>query len=767
MIENPTDAARRVRVRISGLVQGVGFRPFLHRRATALGLSGWAMNTTEGVAVEVEGRPDRIEALLDAIRRSPPPGAVVTAVEVTEAATRAESGFVIRASEAHGARTARIPIDLAPCAQCLAELFGPADRRWRYPFINCTACGPRFSLIEDMPYDRPRTAMRGFAMCALCLAEYEDPASRRFHAVPNACPICGPRLRLLDAEGVLIALEDPALRRAGEALAGGAIVAVKGVGGFHLFADARSDVAVKRLRERKRRPAKPFAVMFPSLDGVQSACRLDADEAALLWGPERPIVLVKRGEAPIANAVAPGNPLIGAMLPYSPLHHLLMADLGFPVIATSGNLSDEPIAIDEAAALARLGAVADLFLTHDRPIVRPVEDSVVRVVCGRPLMIRRSRGYAPSPIAFDGLAPGIAGVGGHLKTTVAVTTGEGVVVWPHIGDLETLEARESHARAVDDMARLGDVQLRVLACDQHPDYASRHLAEGRSEPCRGVQHHVAHVAACLADNGVRPPALGVAWDGAGYGPDETLWGGEFLQLSPNGWRRAAHLRRFRLPGGTAAMREPRRSALGLLFQLYGERVLEMEDLAPVASFTKAERRTLGAMLARNVNAPETSSVGRLFDAVAALAGLRQVASYEGEAACALEWAAAQRSREAYAFPLLAADDEILTIDWAPALEAILADVRSGAEAGDISAALHAGLTASIVAVAERVGEPRVALTGGCFQNARLAEGAVSALRSAGFEPLWHRQVPPNDGGLALGQAVWAAWTHGREASACV
>ncbi len=762
-----TAAARRLRVRVFGLVQGVGFRPFAHRRAIALGLAGWVMNTPQGVAIEVEGPSDELAAFLDAIRNGPPAGALVTAVDVVEAAPSGQPGFAILASEAGGARQARIPVDLAPCADCLAELADPAGRRWRYPFINCTACGPRFSLIEDMPYDRARTSMRGFAMCADCRAEYEDPSSRRFHAEPNACPACGPRLALLDAHGAVIASEDAAFKLAAAALAGGSVVAVKGVGGFHLACDARSGAAVARLRERKRRPGKPFAVMFPSLEALRGHCRPTVEEEALLTGRERPIVLVRRRGEGLAAAVAPRNPLIGALLPYSPLHVLLMAELGFPVVATSGNVSDEPIATDEADAVERLGAVADLFLTHDRPIVRPVEDSVVRIVGGRPLMLRRARGFAPGPISAEGLAAGVMAVGGHLKTTVAMTTDDGVVLWPHIGDLETIGARAAHARAAADIGRLCAVRPRRVACDAHPDYATRRQAE-RGAPRVEVQHHLAHVAACLAENGAGPPALGVAWDGAGLGADGTLWGGEFLRLGPDGWRRVAHMRPFPLPGGAAAIREPRRAAIGLLFAAFGEAALSMDGLAPVASFTPAQRRTLGAMLARGVNTPVTSSAGRLFDAVAALTGLRQHAEYEGQAACELEWSAdGWPARRPYEIPIAPGPDaQDLRLDWRPALEAILADIRAGAQPGAVSSALHAGLAAAIVAVAERVGEPRVALTGGCFQNARLAEAAVAGLRSAGFEPLWHQHVPPGDGGLALGQAVWAAWTMAEETATC-
>lgn len=765
-----TPVRARLMIRVCGAVQGVGFRPFVHRQAAGLGLAGWVANTSEGVIIEAEGEPGRLKSLLDLIVRSPPPHAAITTMEVSETRPLGETTFVIRPSTLAGARTAQVMPDLATCDACLAELLDPSDRRYLYPFINCTQCGPRFSIIEDFPYDRARTSMRGFGMCAACQAEYEDPTSRRFHAEPNACPDCGPRLALWDRTGGVLAQDHEALALAAAAIGQGQIAAVKGIGGFHLLVDARSDTAVQRLRALKRRPDKPFAVMFPTFDDLLESCQASPEERSLLTAPERPIVLLRRSGEAVADAVAPGNSLLGAILPYSPLHHLLLNALGFPVVATSGNLSEEPIAIDEHDALERLEGIADLFLVHDRPIVRPAEDSVMRVVCARPLMLRRARGYAPVPIVVEGMSAGVLAVGGHLKTTVALSRDDGVVLWPHIGDLETVEGRAAHTRAAEDIVRLHAVRPNLIAHDLHPDYASSQAMQDFAAPVLPVQHHLAHVVACMADNGVAPPVLGVAWDGAGYGPDDTLWGGEFLRVTRDGWRRVAHLRPFHLPGGAAAVREPRRTALGLLYAAFGDDALAMDDLAPVAAFTVAERRTLGAMLAGGVNAPVCSSVGRLFDAVAALAGLRQRTSFEGQAASELETAAGDRVGDrGYDFPIGGSigDDGGLILDWGPALAALLADLRTGAAPGEISLALHNGLAAAIVDVASRVGERRVALTGGCFQNARLTKATAEALHEAGFEPLWHRRVPPNDGGLALGQAVWAAWAEGRGEQPCV
>lgn len=755
-------ARTRVRILVRGAVQGVGFRPFVHRRATALRLAGWVSNSGEGVTVEAEGHADALSALVATIRQSPPPNAKVTAVEIREIEPVGEAIFAIRPSKTADVRTAHVLPDIATCPDCLAELFDSSDRRYRYPFINCTECGPRYSIIEDMPYDRERTTMRRFPMCSACQAEYEDPTKRRFHAEPNACPDCGPRLALWDAAGATLACDHQALRGAADALRRGQIVALKGIGGFHLLADARDNAAVRRLRARKRRAEKPFAVMFPSLAGLKANCRVGPTEEVLLTGPARPIVLLRRSGQPVAQAVAPGNPWLGALLPYAPVHHLLMRELGFPIVATSGNISDEPIVTDETEALGRLATIADMFLVHDRPIVRPLDDSVVRVVCGREFVLRRARGYAPTTIAGEGMPPGILALGGHLKTTIALTSASGVVMSQHIGDLETTAARDAHLRAIGDAARLHAIRPRLVVRDLHPDYASSRAAEALDLPVIAIQHHVAHIAACMAEHGIQPPVLGVAWDGAGYGSDGTIWGGEFLLVTEAAWRRVAHLRPFRLPGGDAAAREPRRAAFGLLYEAFGEAAFDMTDLPPIAALSDTEREVLHTILARGINAPLATSAGRLFDAFSAVCGLRQRASYEGQAAAELEWIAEDNaSGRRYEFSVREPmrRDAPLIVDWQPALEAAIGDLRASARVGAVSEGLHSGLAAAITEVASRIGQRRVILSGGCFQNARLTEAAVAVLRDAACEPIWHQRVPPNDGGLALGQAVWAAWTE--------
>jgi hydrogenase maturation protein HypF len=764
-----TDPLTRERVTLRGAVQGVGFRPFVYREARSLGLAGWVANTPNGVTLEIEGPPTDIAAFKHHLQSRLPPNAAVTELASEPLAARHEGGFEIRDSIVAGQRAARVLPDLATCDDCLRELFDTADRRHRYPFINCTHCGPRFSIIDELPYDRARTTMRRFPMCAACRAEYRNPDDRRFHAEPIACPACGPQLALWDRHGRELARRENALGGAVAALRHGAIVAVKGLGGFHLMVDARDDSAVQRLRARKRRPDKPFAVMFPSLADLERACVLTDDERSLLCSVERPIVLTRRRAEAVAASVAPCNPDLGALLPYAPLHHVLMADFGARAVATSGNLSDEPIVTDEAKAVTRLAGIADLFLVHDRPIVRPVDDSVVQMVAGRPQVLRRARGYAPAPVVAGDAPAGILALGGHLKTTVALTGTSGTMLSPHIGDLDTGEARDCHARACHDIARLHGTALRTVVRDLHPDYHTSRTAELFGVRIVAVQHHLAHVAALIGEHALAPPVLGVAFDGTGYGADGTVWGGEFLLVTADGWRRVASLRPFRLPGGEAAVREPRRSAVGLLAATFGDAVLSLTDLAPIAEFSAAERAMLLAMVTRGLNAPLTSSAGRLFDAVAAILGLCQRASYEGQAAAELEWTIGDcRDASPYAFDLRAGRGNApLLVDWEAAVRAMLEDFAAGTPTGRIAARFHAGLAAAIAAVATRIGVPQVGLTGGCFQNRRLTEATVAALQDAGLAPYWHERVPPNDGGLAFGQAMWAASVIERGETPCV
>ena len=743
-------------ITINGAVQGVGFRPFIYRLALTCGVHGWVINAAQGVQIEAEGESEQLDAFLNGIGNGKPAHATIRDLRVQLIPPVGDSAFEIRSSATAGVKTVDILPDLATCPDCLRELLDPNDRRYRYPFINCTHCGTRYSIIEALPYDRINTTMRRFPMCDTCRAEYENPLDRRFHAQPNACPDCGPHLEVWSGTGTVLEQRDDALLHACEAIRAGRIVALKGLGGFQLIVDGRNEDAVARLRQRKDREAKPFALMMPTLRMAREWCEVSDLEADLLASAAAPIVLLRSKGGEAAANVAPGNPYLGVMLPYTPLHHLLMCELRFPIVATSGNRSGEPICIDEREALVRLGDIADLFLVHDRPIARHVDDSVVRVMAGLATVLRRARGYAPAPIALSADKPLIA-VGAHLKNTVAVTVGDRAIVSQHIGDLDSAETDAAFKQTADDLQRLYDLKPEAIVCDLHPDYRSSQHARESGLPVIAVQHHYAHVTACIAEHRLEAPVLGVSWDGTGYGTDGTIWGGEWFHITTDGWARAAHLRQFRLPGGDLAVREPRRSALGVLYELYRD---FPPDLAPVQSFTPAELKLIKTALAKGINAPLTSSMGRLFDAVAALLGLYPRVSFEGQAAMALEFAAdGTNSEECYPYAIT----DITSgkggsggmIDWTPLALAMIDDVRSNATAGSISAKFHNTLAAMVVSIAERVGTEQVVLTGGCFQNVMLLEKAVARLKNAGFRPYWHRQIPPNDGGIAIGQLAAA------------
>lgn len=746
---------------IRGAVQGVGFRPFVFRLATDLGLTGWVLNSSQGVFLEAEGPQERLEELMLRLTREAPPRAWIQSAEFSWRDPAGSTAFEIRASDDAGPKTALVLPDCATCPECLREILDPQDRRYRYPFTNCTNCGPRFSIIGQLPYDRPHTTMRGFTMCPACQAEYDDPANRRFHAQPNACPECGPQLTLLDADGTPLAAGDAALRKTVDAIRAGRIVAVKGIGGFHLMADAGNPDAVRTLRQRKNREEKPFAVMCPDLASIRTLCAVAPLEERLLTSPEAPIVLLTRrpgGHASVCADVAPGNPTLGVMLPSNPLHHLLLRDAGIPLIATSGNRSDEPICTDEQRVRQTLGHIADLFLVHDRPIARPVDDSIVRLMAGRELVLRRARGYAPLPVMLDHPVPDLLAVGAHLKSTVALSRGNAIFISQHLGDLETPEAFASFRQEAGRLEELFAGQPAAVVSDLHPDYLSSSYARSRTEPVITVQHHMAHVAACMAENGITGPALGVAWDGTGLGTDRTIWGGEWFATGAEGPRRVAHLRTFALPGGDQAAREPRRSAFGLLHEITGPTTDPMTDLAPVQCWTPTERAALAQMIGRGVNAPRTSSAGRLFDAISAIIGLRLVTTFEGQTAMELEWKADGIAGAPYPFLCHppAQEGQPIVVDWEPMISAIIADTRRGAPAATIAQRAHGTFAAMIVEVAALCGLERVVLSGGCFQNRILTEATIVRLRDRGFQPYWHQRIPPNDGGIAVGQIVIAA-----------
>ncbi len=759
-VADQTDLLLRVR----GIVQGVGYRPFVQRTATRLGVRGWVRNDAQGVLIRAVGPAAAVRSFAAALRDEAPAAARVTAVESRRpdaAAPAAGDGFVILASPPRGlAVTPSVPPDLALCPACRDELLDPRDRRHGYPFINCTQCGPRYSLIEALPYDRPRTTMRAFRMCPDCQAEYDDPFDRRFHAQPNACPRCGPRLALTGADGAVRAERAAALAAAVALLREGRILAVKGVGGYHLMVDATAEAAVVELRRRKHREEKPLAVMFRDLAAVRAVAEVPDEAARALTSPAAPIVLLaRRAEAPLAPSLAPHNPWLGALLPYTPLHVLLLRAHGGPLVATSANLSEEPLCTDVAEAHDRLAGIADAFLDHDRPIAHPVDDSVVRLSASGPVLLRRARGWAPAPLALPSVLPGhLLCVGAQMKNTVGVAAGEQVVLSPHLGDLAGAATLAAFRRTVDVLAQLHEADFTGVACDKHPDYASTHYAQRLGLPVVAVQHHLAHVLACLLEH--QHPAdgvLGVSWDGTGYGEDGTVWGGEFILLRDGTARRFGRLRPFRLAGGEAAVRDARRVALGLIHETMEG---HFGPAAHAFGLGASESATLHTMLARGLNSPVTSSAGRLFDGVGALLGLGTHNHFEGQTPLAVE--AAARSGRGLFTPLslavrpaaAGADHEL---DWAPLLEQLLARRAAGQEPGPLALAFHRALAHGITEMARRAGAGTVALTGGCFQNTLLLDLTSAALREAGFRVLLHRDLPPNDGNIAAGQALGALW----------
>lgn len=750
----------RLRLHVRGTVQGVGFRPFVHHLAAACRLAGWVRNASDGVELEVEGEPSALDAFWRRLQTEAPPQAVIVSITRHSIPTEPSVGFHIvessSTSNAHHPPADIVP-DLATCPECLAELLDPGNRRFEYPFINCTRCGPRFSIVEALPYDRRNTTMRGFAMCDACREEYDSPANRRFHAQPNACHDCGPQLTWLDRHGNALRTRADALNMAAETVLEGHIVAIKGIGGFHLFADARSERSITRLRARKQRPSKPLALMIPSIEQVRDEVMLSDAEAVWLASSAAPIILLRRRpESSLPALLAPGNPTLGIMLPHSPLHHLLMRRLGVPVIATSANLSDEPICIDNAEAVRRLHGLADGFLMHDRPIARPVDDSVVRFVAGREMVLRRSRGFAPGPVASPGISQPVLACGADLKATLAVSDTDRVRLSQHLGDLASASSRHAFQKHLEAFPHLAATQPQAVACDLHPAYVSRQIAASTGLPLVGVQHHHAHALACATEHGIEAdePFLAVVWDGTGYGTDGTLWGGEFLICQGASFKRHAWLKPFPLPGGEKAVRDPRFAALGCLHVAR----IDPADTPLAQQLTDEEMRIGKAMLERRINTPLCSSAGRLFDAVAALCGLCALNDFEGQAAMALEFAASARPAIAEQQPAAFAFASAGEVDWTQLLHDLLAQLNATSQPDipRIARHFHLTLVEMILRVAQSAGLEKVILSGGCFQNALLVEMAVEKLHNAGHEPLWHRRVPPNDGGIALGQAVIAS-----------
>jgi len=794
----------RARIAVRGVVQGVGFRPFIHRLAKEHHLKGWVLNSTEGVVIEVEGDEERIEGFIADMVAEPPPLAVIERVDKEFLPPVGYTSFLIRESARVEGRFALVSPDISICQDCLRELFNPQDRRYRYPFINCTNCGPRFTIIEDIPYDRPMTTMRAFPMCPSCEVEYNDPADRRFHAQPNACPECGPRVWLQSADCNSQSAEPIAAAR--ELLAAGHIVAVKGLGGFHLACDATNDAAVRTLRERKQRVDKPFAIMSYDAAMVERYCYLSQAERQLLESRERPIVLLRRRpDSPISELVAPNNNYLGVMLPYTPLHYLLLSPQGsdgspLALVMTSGNVKEEPIATGNEEALECLAPLADYFLLHDREIRIRCDDSVTRVFEGQEMPLRRSRGYAPFPIRLLFELEEILACGAELKNTFCLTKEGYAFLSQHIGDLENFETLASYEASIEHFKRLFRVNPRVIAYDMHPDYLATKYAQSQIANCElqvAVQHHHAHIASCMAEHGLKERVIGVAFDGTGYGADGRIWGGEFLVADYGGFERAGHLAYVPMPGGEAAIKKPYRMALSHLHRAYGSlraepprpelgakaqgEALEL-DLPLLRRVDPVELKVIEHQIETGLNSPLTSSTGRLFDAVSALIGVRDVVNYEAQAAIELEMIAAEDVEEGYTLraepprPELGAKAQgeaihlsptpyPLILDPAPLIRAIVADIKRGVDRSVISAKFHNAVAAMVLDVCgiirEREGLNKVVLSGGVFQNVYLLRRSLHLLRRAGFEVYIHRLVPCNDGGISLGQALVANTQWGR------
>ncbi len=730
-------------------MQGVGFRPFIYRLAKQYDQFGWIANTGQGVTIELEGDPVKQNLFISSLQQIPP-FAEITSLTVNSLPLAGFQTFEFNPSINSDGKSSFVLPDIAVCPSCTSELFDPASRFYRYPFISCCHCGPRYSIMQEQPYDRSRTSMANFELCHVCRQDYQNPANRRFHAQTLACDDCGPAISLLDYQGYKLAEREQALLAAVQALHNGKILAVKGIGGYQLLADAGNSSAIVLLRERKHRPRKPFALMVPTLKAAHKLCFINRAEEAALTSVASPIVLLQcRLDSGILEFVAPDNRLLGLMLPYSPLHHLLLQNINAPVIATSGNRQNEPISINEEQALDRLQGIADFFLTHNRDILRPLDDSIVRLIGGTMTTLRRSRGYVPSPLTLKKAIPETLAVGGHLKSTVAISRGHQVILSQHLGDLDTTASQQQFETTLTDMMQFYQVKPDRVMHDFHPVYNSSQFAGKLGIQSIPVQHHYAHILSCMAEHGIQPPVLGIAWDGIGLGKDNILWGGEFLLISGNGFERFAHFRPFPLPGGTKAIQEPRRVALGLLYELYGEDLFKLQNSPCLQAFTNQELNILNTALKQQVNTSITTSAGRLFDAVASLSGLCQMSHHEGEAAMRVE-SAAYSTVSDLSYPYRVYENSPIVIDWQQIIAAIIDDYSHG-QKEVIAAKFHNTLAEIALNIAHTANQSNIVLSGGCFQNACLVDKVVQLLIGGGFEVFQHENIPPNDGGLALGQ----------------
>ena len=749
---------QKVKIVIRGVVQGVGFRPFIYRLAMDLNVKGWIINSSQGVFIEAEAERKTLEQFLNRIETDRPKNSYIQSFEHTWLDLEGFEEFEIRESLEAGSKTALVLPDISTCIDCLEEIFDPQNRRYLYPFINCTNCGPRFSIITDLPYDRPNTTMGEFLMCEKCRAEYTDPLNRRFHAEPTACPECGPQVKLTDNRENLLFEKHESILAAVVAIKKGSIIALKGIGGYQLICDASNPDAVNMLRQRKRRSQKPFALMFPDAESVYSECEVNDAEHRLITSVEAPIVLLKRKknvQSKVAGECTFGNPYLGIMLPYSPLHHILMKELGIPVVATSGNISEEPICITEADAFEKLGDIADFFLVHNRKILRHVDDSIVRIAASKEVMIRRARGYAPLPVVLNGIEnTTILSPGAHLKNTISINKGSNVFISQHIGDLENIESINAFKKVITDLETFYELKPELVVCDEHPDYISTKFSESLSLPLHKVQHHYAHVLSCMAENELDESVLGVSWDGTGYGSDGTIWGGEFILPNGMNFKRAGYFKTFRLPGGEAAIHDVWKIGFSLLYDVYGKDVLSLKNILLLQN---KDVNTIMQILDKNINSPVTSSCGRLFDGISAIIGINQHANFEAQAAMELEFAADDYiTNEYFTFDIDEINDAYV-FNWHDVIRTIVTNLAEGVKPGLIAAKFHNTLAEVIVQIAGKLRQKKVLLTGGCFMNKLLLERSLQRLEEEGFKVYTQQKVPAGDGGISLGQMKYASY----------
>ncbi len=748
----------KVKITIRGVVQGVGFRPFIYRLAKELDIKGWIINSSQGVFIEAESDRLTLEKFLLKIDTDRPKNSYIQSFEHTWLDPEGFQLFEIRESVEAGSKTALVLPDISTCNDCLEEIFDPKNRRYLYPFTNCTNCGPRFSIIASLPYDRRNTTMAEFEMCDDCRVEYTDPLNRRFHAEPTACPKCGPKVALTDNTGKQFSSKNEAIIDAVRYLKEGRIIALKGIGGYQLICDAGNDEAVKTLRANKRRSEKPFALMFPDLETIISVCEVSGNELRILNSVESPIVLLKRKKninSVVSVECAKGNPYFGIMLPYSPLHHILMQELDKPIIATSGNISEEPICITEEQAFEKLSDIADYFLIHNRKILRHVDDSIVRYAGGNEMMIRRARGYAPLPVVMNGIKGTVLASGAHLKNTIALNKDGNVFISQHIGDLENIESINAFKNVIGDLESFYELKPERVICDLHPDYISTKYSELLGVPVHKVQHHYAHVLSCMAENELEGELLGVSWDGTGYGTDGAIWGGEFINPNGMNFKRAGYFKPFRLPGGESAIHDVWKIGFSLLYNVYDENAFSLEN---IAFLKRNDINLVKQMLDKDLNSPITTSAGRLFDGVSAILGLKSTANFEAQAAIDLEFATDEvKINDYFAFSIDEDNDGAFIFNWHNVIKGIVDDMRNNISVNLISAKFHNSLSEAIIQIAKKVGYNRIVLSGGCFLNKYLLERTIERLTEEGFKPYTQQRVPSGDGGISLGQMKYSTY----------